>query len=91
MPSNSTARYPRREFLEQCAAIPLAAGLAMIAEPLLAADPFAAISLHVPKMPEADLAKEVEELLKCVDPKLLYHYAPLAAEKNAWPAWKRGL
>jgi hypothetical protein len=89
MPTNSP-RYPRREFLGQCAAVPLAAGLAVVAEPLIAGgEPAAAVSLRVPKMSEADLAREVEALLKLVDPRVLYRRVPVPEEKNAWPLWKQ--
>ena len=68
----------------------MVASLAAAAWPSIAgAEEAPAISLNVPKMPEAEWAREVEALLKLVDPQVLYRRVPVPAEKNAWPLWKR--
>lgn len=89
MPEEPTP-YRRRAFLGQFAAIPLAASMAS-AGGAVAADGQAAPAFpwKKPERPEADLVREVEALLRLVDPKVRHRRVPVAAEKNAWPLWKQ--
>jgi hypothetical protein len=85
-------RYRRREFLGICATVPLIADLAAGAEPIIPGGvSLPLVSLDVPKIAEADLAREVEVLLKLVDPPVLYRPVPLTDEKNAWPFWQQAI
>jgi hypothetical protein len=85
-------RYPRREFLGQVAAVPVLAAVASAWRPGEAlAQTVAADPLVVPQMPEAELAREVESLMRFVDPKLAHRYTPIDPETNAWPLWKQAV
>ena len=88
--STEPTRYARREFLGHCAAVPLAIN-AVANTPIdaCAAEDVPLLLLNRPKMPEPDLAKKVESLLKLVDPQVIYRYTPLPDEQNAWPFWKQ--
>ena len=81
--------YPRRDFLVQCAALPLAGGVVEAAARLAAG---AEVTKATPGGPNApppkSVAAEIESLLECVDPELRYRHTPLAADKNAWPLWQ---
>ncbi len=79
---NEPSPLPRRNFLTQCAAASLAAG---VVPPAAAAgdDP----TLATPRKSEAELARSVDELLQLLDPRLHYRRTPVPPEKNAWPVW----
>lgn len=84
--SHDEMRYPRREFLGQCVAVPLVAGLAAAAEPsAVVGEPLPPFSFKTTSLPEADLVREVESLLKFVDPRVRFRHVPLDPDKNAWP------
>lgn len=83
------ARYARRRFLTQCASLPFVAGVAAAAEPVAPTDSGPSALPTVPKMPDSELAREVDSLLKLVDPRVLHIHQPLPAEKNAWPLWQQ--
>lgn len=90
---NDAVRFGRREFLGVCAAAPLLAELPAGAEPPPAPEGHSLLreTLRVPTIAETDLAREVEGLLKLVDPQVLYRPVTLAEEKNAWPFWERAI
>lgn len=73
---------PRRNFLTQCAAASLTAG---VASPTAAAGESPALA--TPRKSEAELARSVDELIQLLDPRLHYRRTPVPPEKNAWPVW----
>jgi hypothetical protein len=90
MAPETLSSLPRRQFLAACAAIPALGNLVAWAKLSFGAETSPAdSSLDFQRLPEADLAREVESLLKFVDPKLLDRYAPIDPAKNAWPLWKQ--
>lgn len=90
--SNEPKSYPRREFLGQVAAVPaLAAIAAQWNPPTAAAQGVAADPLVVPQLAEADLVREVESLMRFVDPEIAYRHVPIDPERNAWPLWKQAM
>src|SRR5690349_20003610 len=90
MTQESHRSIPRRKFLAIGAAVPVFAQLLARVKLSLSAETQAAdSSLGFERLPEADLAREVESLLKLVDPKLLHRYTPIDPTKTAWPLWKQ--
>lgn len=89
--SHDETRYPRREFLGQCVAVPLVAGLVVAAEPGATVEPLPPFTFKAAHLPEADLVREVEALLKFVDPRLRFRHVPLDPDKNAWPLCEQAI
>ena len=88
--SDDFTRYPRRDFLSQCAALPLVASIATAAEQ--AESDGSARAANPPAYSTsagAEIRPELESLLELLDPQVRYRHVPLAEEKNAWPMWKR--
>ena len=82
-------RYPRRQFLRQCAAACLAGQIATTGEQTIAGEEhWAGVVSKASKRSETDLAREVESLLKVVDPRLHDRHVPATAENDAWPMWE---
>lgn len=79
---HDSGRLPRRNFLTQCAAASLAAG---VVPPTAAADENP--TLETPRKSEAELARSVDALLQLLDPRLHYRRTPVPPERNAWPVW----
>jgi hypothetical protein len=82
-------RYPRRDFLGHCVAAPLAAQAVLNGARVVADEPPAIVTARTAAHAAVDLEKEVESLLKLVDPQVVYRRVPVAPEKNAWPLWKK--
>lgn len=83
-------RYLRRDFLSQCAAIPLVARLAPAAEPTARVEGPQTANPTKPIAPTgADTAEKLESLLQLLDPQLRYRHTPVADAENAWPMLTR--
>ena len=80
--------YPRRRFLGQCAAMPLAVGVAVAADPFSPPTGVAPSIVPLARPDEAQLAKDVESLIDLLPANLRYRRVPVPAEKNAWPIWE---
>lgn len=90
--SHDETRFPRRDFLGQCVAVPLVAGFVAAAEPdAIAAESVPPFTFETASLPEADLVREVESLLKFVDPRVRFRHVPLEPSKNAWPLCEQAI
>ncbi len=90
--ANEPRGYPRREFLAQVAAVPALAAVAAQWKPSAAlAQAAVADPLTITAVPEAELVREVESLMRFVDPQIAYRYVPIPPERNAWPLWKQAM
>jgi hypothetical protein len=90
MTQKSFSSLPRRKFLALCAAVPAVARFVTGVRLSLGRElPPAEFLLSFQSLPEADLAREVESLLRCVDPTVVHRYQPIDPNANAWSLWKQ--
>ncbi len=87
--SDEKVGYARREFLGQCLAAPVAAKAILSGSAVVASESPSKAAAPVVASTPVDLEREVESLLKLVDPQVVYRRVPVPAEKNAWPLWKK--
>jgi hypothetical protein len=70
-------------------AAPLAAHAVLSGSQVLADEPAAIVTAPTGARADVDLEREVESLLKLVDPQVVYRRKPVPPEKNGWPIWKK--
>lgn len=88
--SDDPKHYGRRDFLSQCAALPLIAALATAVEQAkLKGDTFTAGLPDVPEKSGAETAQELESLLQLLDPAVRYRHVSIPEGTNAWPMLTR--